>query len=73
MRQILAHVDGRAHRGAWETWHDAHDGQMIRVVYRQWSVQGPAGEEDPERIAQVCLNWCVERAVHGVHPSPFVG
>lgn len=73
MRQILTHVDGRGHRGTWDTWLDNHYGQMVRVTYGAWLVEGPVGEEDPERIARVFLKWCVERAIHGVHPSPFVG
>ncbi|MEE4361413.1 MAG: hypothetical protein V2I63_07795 [Pseudomonadales bacterium] len=69
MRELTVHVEGQGYRGGWDTWHDEHHGRMVQVSYKGWMVQGPVRDGDPERIALFLLQWCVERALHGMHPG----
>lgn len=69
MRELTVHVEGRGYRGSWDTWNDTHRGRMVQAAYQGWMAQGPVHDEDPERLAQVLLAWCVERSVHGSHPG----
>lgn len=63
MRELLAHVDGKPYRGTWDTWEDKTWGQMVEVTREAWLVRAPVTEEDPEHVAERCLEWCVRESL----------
>lgn len=70
MRDLTVHVEGRGYRGSWDTWQDDHDGRIVQARYRAWTAQGPVPRDvDAERMAEFLLAWCVDRALHGIHPG----
>ncbi len=63
MRELVTHVDGKPYRGTWDTWDDKAWGRMVEVSREAWLVRAPVGGDDPERVAERCLEWCVRESL----------